>query len=169
MAKKYDEMDFIKNQGKILNILEKRDIICPVFSLTEQGRKKVIAIYENNQLWTDLIDSLLDWISELWDQVKEECADTKQNQNNFAVINAYDSFSKFKDMLENHPLSFTLLIDSSIDSDIELLSHFFIERVITQVFGRPYDLEGDKYKGVDIETEINNAMNEICKKKKKKS
>ena len=46
--------------------------------------------------------------------------------------------------------------------------HFFTERVITQVFGRPYDLEEDKYKGVDIITEINNAMNEICKKKKKK-
>ena len=169
MAKKNKSIDLRKNLGKILQGLEERDVTCPVFILTEKGRKKVSKMYENTKQWAELIDMSLEYISDTWDEIG--CSDTKQNQNNFAVITAHHTESDIRDMFLSRPGGSVAMMLTDLNEKIELAAGLIQERTVTDIFGRPREEEPDldPKEKERIESHIRSIKKKVYKKARKKS
>ena len=157
--------------GKILNDLEKKDITCPIFMMTDDERKQAVDIYENSKLWPQIIDERLELASELWEEVLKECSNTKQNQNNFAFVASKAFHDDLDSAISNSPEAVALKILGDLEPDLLRMVFLLMERIVTDNFGRPRR-EEDPMEIIlqkEITDEIEDTIKKVCKKARKKN
>lgn len=167
MPKRKNRIPFEKNLGKILDGLQEKGITIPAFVLSETGRKNALNIYENEEHWTDFVGKEIKWASNLWNTVGYP--DTKQNQNNFAFLVSKQLYFTVRDTFYDKGVSEVEFEMFGLSSKVNLMSAFVLERIMTDIFGRPQEEEPymTDEEQMDLARRIDAVKKEVYKKVRK--